>query len=160
MRKQAGKHLRGCKTFPYVQRFSSCTVLAQKTDAWSVSRLTEKPCVDMTETYKWIKSSNLPAATEGQVVAAQDQALRTRYYERNILYQDVSPTCRLCSVGLETLEYIVVDYSALAPMNYTDQHNQVVSVIRLDICCHLGFKWRADGTGIILIRLWRRTTSL
>ena len=40
----------------------------------------------MKETYKWLKLSNIPAATEVLVVAAQDQALRTRYYERNILY--------------------------------------------------------------------------
>ena len=59
--------------------------------------LTEKPPVDMKETYRWLKSSNLPAATEGLVVAGQDQALWTRYYERNVLHRDVSPTCRLCS---------------------------------------------------------------
>ena len=49
-------------------------------------RLTEKPPVDMKETYRWLKSLNLPAATERLVVAAQDQALRTRYYERNVLH--------------------------------------------------------------------------
>ena len=66
-------------------------------------RLTEKPPVDIKETYGWLKSSNLPAATEGLVVAAQDQALWTRYYEHNILHQDVSFTCPLCSAGLETV---------------------------------------------------------
>ena len=38
-------------------------------------RLTEQPPVDMKETYGWLKAANLPAATEGLVVAAQDQAL-------------------------------------------------------------------------------------
>ena len=37
---------------------------------------------DMKETYGWLKAANLPAATEGLVVAAQDQARRTRYYEQ------------------------------------------------------------------------------
>ena len=74
----------------------------------------------------------------GTVVAAQDQALRTRYYERNILHQDVSPTCRLCSVGLETVDHTVVGCSALAPMDYTDRNNQVASIIHWGICRHFG----------------------
>ena len=80
-------------------------------------RLTEQPPVDMKETYGWLKAANPPAATEGMVVADQDQALRTRYYERKILYRDVSPTCRMCSVGLETVDHIVAGCSALAPMD-------------------------------------------
>ena len=61
-------------------------------------RLTEQPPVNMKETYGWLKSANLPVATEGLVVTAQDQALRTRYYEHKILHRDVSPICRMCSV--------------------------------------------------------------
>ena len=83
-------------------------------------RLTEQPPVDMKETYGWLKAANLPAATEGLVVAAQDQALRTRYNERKILHCDVSPTCRMCSVTLETVDHIGAGCSALAPMDYTD----------------------------------------
>ena len=55
--------------------------------------LMEKPPVDMKDTYRWLKSSNLSAATERLVVTAQDHALRTRYDERNILHRDVSPNC-------------------------------------------------------------------
>ena len=72
------------------------------------------------------------------VVAAQDQALRTRYYERNILHRDVIPTCRLCSVGVETVDYIVAGCSALAPMDYTDRHNQAASIIHWGICRNFG----------------------
>ena len=41
-------------------------------------RLTEQPPVNMKETYGWLKAANLPAGTEGLVVAAQDKALQTR----------------------------------------------------------------------------------
>ena len=123
-------------------------------------RLTEQPPVDMKETYGWLKAANLPAATEGLVVAAQDQALRTWYYERKILHRDVSTTCRMCSVGLETVDHIVAGCSALAPTDYTDRHNQVASIIHWEFVAILGFQWRADGTGIILIGLWRRMTLL
>ena len=101
-------------------------------------KASEKPPVDMKETYRWLKSSNLSAATEGLVVAAQDQALRTRYYECNILHQYVSPTCRWCSAGLETVDNIVAGCSALAPMDYTNRHDQVASIIHWDICRQFG----------------------
>ena len=94
--------------------------------------------MDLKETYEWLKAANLPAATERLVVAAQDQALRTRYYERNILHRDGSPTCCMCSVGLETVDLIVAGCSALAPMDYTDRHNQVTSIIHWDVCRHFG----------------------
>ena len=92
----------------------------------------------MKETYGWLKAVNLPAATEGLVVAAQDQALRTRYYECKILHRDVSPTCSMCSVRLETVDHIVASCNALAPMDYTDRHNQVASIIHWDVCRHFG----------------------
>ena len=101
-------------------------------------RLTEQPPVDMKETYGWLKAANLPAATEALVVAAQDQALRTQYYERKILHRDVSRTRRTCSVALETVDHNVAGCSALAPMDYTEWHNQVASIIHWDVCCHFG----------------------
>ena len=57
--------------------------------------LTEQSPVDMKETFGWLKTANLPGATEGLMVTAQDQALTTRYYEHHILHRDVSPTCHV-----------------------------------------------------------------
>ena len=57
---------------------------------------------------------------------------------RKILHRDVSPTCRMCSVGLETVDHIVAGCSALAPTDYTDRHNQVASIIHWDVCRHFG----------------------
>ena len=73
-------------------------------------RLTEEPPVDMKETYRWLKLSDRTASTEGLVVVAQEQALPTWNYMRNILHRDVSPTCRLCSVGLEKFDHILALY--------------------------------------------------
>ena len=101
-------------------------------------RLTGQPPVDMKKTYGGLKAANLPAATARLVVAAQDQALRTRYYERKILHRDVIPTCRVCSVALKTVEHIVAGCITLAQMDYTDRHNQVASIIHWDVCRHFG----------------------
>ena len=101
-------------------------------------RLTEHLPVDMKETYGWIKAANLPAATERLFVAAQDNAHRTQYYERKIVHRDVSTTCRICCVGLKTVDHIVAGCIALALMDYTDRHNQVSSIIHWDVCRHFG----------------------
>ena len=70
------------------------------------------------------------------MVAAQDQALRTRYYQHHILHRDVSPTCRVCSAGLDSVNHVVAGCSAMAPTDYTDRHNQVASIIHWNICRH------------------------
>ena len=97
-------------------------------------RFTEQLLVDMKETHGWLKAANLPAATEELVVAAQDQTLRTRYYEHKALHRDISHTCRMCSLGLATVDHIVAGCIALAPMDYTNRHNQVASMIHWDVC--------------------------
>ena len=101
-----------------------CSSLRVRSWSWKpmqgqYRRLTEQPPVDIKETYGWLKAANLPAATDGLVVA-QDQALRTRCYKRKILYRDVSSTFRMCSVGLETVDHIVAGCSTLTPIDYTD----------------------------------------
>ena len=92
--------------------------------------------MNMEKTCRWLK--NLPASTKGLVVAAQDQALQTRYYECNFLHRDVSPTCHLCSAYLATVDHIVAGCSGLALMDYTDRHNQVAFIIHWDICRQVG----------------------
>ena len=42
------------------------------------------------------------------------------------------------SVGLETVNHIVASCSALVPMDYTDRHNQVASIIHWDVCRRFG----------------------
>ena len=108
------RHYRTCCSSLRVQSWSGKLMHGQ------YRRLTEQPPVDTKDTYEWLKAANLSAATEGMVVAAQDQALRTQCYERKILPRDVSPTCRMCSVALETVDHIVAGCSALAPMDNTD----------------------------------------
>ena len=86
------RHYRTCYSSFRVRSWSGKPMRGQ------YRRLTEQPPVDIKETYGWLKAANLPAVTDVLVVAAQDQALRTRYYECKILHRDVSPTCRMCSV--------------------------------------------------------------
>ena len=58
-------------------------------------KILEKPHVDTVTTNKWL-SSNLKGETEGLLVAAQDQALNTRNYQKVICGQKVESKCRMC----------------------------------------------------------------
>ena len=68
--------------------------------------LLEKPHVDIVTTNKW-PLSNLKGETEGLLVAAQDQALNTRNYQKVICGQKVESKCRMCSQYEETVDHIV-----------------------------------------------------
>ena len=69
-------------------------------------KLLEKPHVDIVTSNIWL-SSNLKGETERLLVAAQDQALNTRNYQKVICGQKVESKCRMCSQYEETVDHIV-----------------------------------------------------
>ena len=69
-------------------------------------KIVEKRHVDTVTTNKWL-SSNLKGETEGLLVAAQDQAINTRNYQKVICGQQVESKCRMCSQHEETVDHIV-----------------------------------------------------
>ena len=58
-------------------------------------KILEKSHVDTVTTNKWL-SSNLKGETEGLLVAAQDQAINTRNYQKIICGHQVESKCRMC----------------------------------------------------------------
>jgi hypothetical protein len=47
------------------------------------------------DTFLWLWRGDLKAETESETVAAQDQALQTKYHETKILHTDINSKCRL-----------------------------------------------------------------
>ena len=91
-------------------------------------KILEKPQVDTTTTNKWL-SSNLKAETEGLLVAAQDQAMNTRNYQKVICGQRVESKCRMCSQHEETVDYIVSGCEVLAKTEYISRHNNAAAYL-------------------------------
>ena len=52
--------------------------------------------VDEEESNRWLKSAGLKSETEGLIVAAQDQALKTKYMQAKIIKNGTDPNCRIC----------------------------------------------------------------
>ena len=66
-------------------------------------RVNEKD-VDHQMTNKWLKSGGLKTETEGFIIAAQYQAIKTNYYRRNILNDGTDPMSRICGQYQETID--------------------------------------------------------
>ena len=71
-------------------------------------------------------------------MAAQDQSLRTRNYEANIIKNGTNPNCRICDKSTETIDHIVAGCSVLAPTEYTHRHDRVGQYLHWKICQHYG----------------------
>ena len=96
-------------------------------------KILEKPHVDTVTTNKWL-SSNLKGETEGLLVAAQDQAINTRNYQKVICGQQVESKCRMCSQHEETVDHIVSGCEVLAKTEYISRHNNAAAYLHWSIC--------------------------
>ena len=107
----------------------------RKDKAWHghYPKILEKPHVDTITTNKWL-SSNLKGETEGLRVAAHDQAINTRNYQKVICGQQVESKGRMCSQHEETVDHIVSGWEVLAKTKYVSRHNNATAYLHWSIC--------------------------
>ena len=96
-------------------------------------KLLEKAHIDIVTTNKWL-SSNLEGETEELLVAAQDQTLNTRNYQKVICGQKVESNCRMCSQHEETVDHIVSGCEVLAKTEYISRHNNAAAYLHWNSC--------------------------
>ena len=82
---------------------------------------------------KWL-SSNLKGETEGLLVAAQDQAISTRNYQKVICGQQVDSKCRMCSQHEEAVDHIVSGCEVLAKTEYISRRNNAAAYLHWSVC--------------------------
>jgi hypothetical protein len=73
-------------------------------------------------------------------VAAQDQALQTKYYATKILNTETDSKCRLCHQFEETIEHIISACPMLAKEQYIKRHDRVCAQLHFNICKETGVK--------------------
>ena len=59
------------------------------------------------DTFLWLSKGDLKAETESEIVAAQDQALQTKYNATKILNTETDSKCRLCQQFDETIDHVI-----------------------------------------------------
>lgn len=90
--------------------------------------------VDNHQSNKWLKTAGLKAETEGLIIAAQDQAIKTKYLQAKIIKDGSDPNCRICGRFLETVDHITSGCPELAKTEYLHRHNRVASYVHWSIC--------------------------
>ena len=59
------------------------------------------------DTFLWLSRGDLKGETEGEIVAANDQALQTKYHATKMSQTERSSKCRLCTQFDETVEHTI-----------------------------------------------------
>ena len=90
---------------------------------------------DNKNSWLWLRKGYLKKETEGLLLAAQDQALRTRWIMKNIDKEDVQDKCRLCGERDETVAHIVSECKQLAQNEYKKcRHDKVAAMLHWSLC--------------------------
>ena len=94
------------------------------------------------DSWEWLSKGTLKKETEGMLMAAQDQALRTNAIKSRIDKQDISPVCRMRGKREEAIAYVVAECEKLAQNQYKNcRHDRVGKIIHWELCKRYGFDY-------------------
>jgi hypothetical protein len=94
--------------------------------------------VDEEQSVRWITDGHLKKHTEGLLMAAQEQSLRTRYIKWAIDKTTDDPKCRWCGDRYESVQHLVAGCSILANSEYKERHNKAASIVHWRMCQKYG----------------------
>ena len=84
--------------------------------------------------FLWLSKGDLKAETESEIVAAQDQALQTKYYATKILNTETDSKCRLCQQFEETIDHIISPCPILTKEQHINTDDRVCAQLHFNIC--------------------------
>ena len=96
---------------------------------------TDRQLISKEDTFSWLSKGNLKAETESEIVAAQQQALQTKYRAT-----ETDSKCRLCQQSDETVDHIISACPILAKEQYINRHDRACTQIHFNICMEIGAK--------------------
>ena len=85
-------------------------------------------------TKQWLKPGGLKYETDGFIIAAQDQAIKTNYYRSKILNAGTDRMCRICGQFQENIDHIEAGCPGLAKTEYLHRHDKAATYLHLNIC--------------------------
>jgi len=106
-------------------------------NAWTIHKK-YRQLVSEEDTFLWLSKGDLKAETESEIVAAQHQALQTKYYATKILSTETDSKCRLCQQSDETIHHIISACPILVKEQYTKRHDRVCAQLHFNICKETG----------------------
>jgi hypothetical protein len=103
-------------------------------------RSIDRQLISEEDTFLWLSKGDLKAETQSEIVAAQDQALQTKYYATKILNTETDSKCSLCQQFYETTEHIISACPILAKEQYIKRLDRVCAQLHFNICKETGVK--------------------
>jgi len=98
----------------------------------------DRQLISEEDTFLWLSKGDLKAKTESEIVAAQDQALQTKYYATKVLSTETDSKCRLCQKFDETIDHIISACPILAKEQYIKGQDRVSARLHFNICKETG----------------------
>ena len=91
--------------------------------------------------WQWLSGGYLTKATEGFILAAQEQAVRTRWVRATIDGEaDLDPMCRVCGKQLETVMHLASGCGELAKKQYKVRHDGMGKRVHWELCRKYGIE--------------------
>jgi len=81
--------------------------------------------ISVEDMFLWLLRGDMKGETESEIIAAQDQAVQTKYYATKILQTERDNKCRICRQFDETMEHIISACPVLAKEQYIRRHDGV-----------------------------------
>ena len=126
----------------YERRIKEEKVKSWKEKALHVEFVQQTSDVAGEESWRWLRNGFLKKETEGLILAAQEQALRTNSIKHSVDKTSQTPLCRLCGESTETVWHIVSGCKKLAQNEYRKRHDKVALRVHWEMCR----KYRIDCT--------------
>jgi hypothetical protein len=67
----------------------------------------DRQLISEEDRFLWLSKGDLKAETDSEIVAAQDQPIKTKYYATKLLNTETDSKCRLCQQFDETIDHII-----------------------------------------------------
>jgi hypothetical protein len=91
--------------------------------------------------WKWLEQGRLKKESEGLIIAAQDQAMMTRNFQKSVMKQQVENKCRMCGSRSETVFHILCECEKMAQLQYKKRHDKVAGLIHWEMCKQFGLPY-------------------
>ena len=97
------------------------------------------------KTWLWLLQGHMKKETEGLLMAAENQSLRTNAVKAKIDRSQNDSLCRMCRQKEETVSHLLCECPKLAQKEYKQRHDGVAKALHWDLCkqCGIGTcdKW-------------------
>jgi hypothetical protein len=101
----------------------------------------DRQLISEEDTFLGLSKGDLKAETESEIVAAQDQAIQTKYYATKVVNTETDSKCRLCQQFDETIDHIISACPMLAKEQYIKRHDRVCAQLHSNIFKKTGYNW-------------------